>query len=68
MRAIILLVATLISMSSAVADSLDITADGFIEMNETHRAALVHGALASMIAPGVGENYTEALSEGWAPN
>jgi hypothetical protein len=62
-RAIFML-ATVTSISHAAADYLDITADGFLEMNETYRAGLIHGALASMIDLGVGENYEATLEEG----
>jgi hypothetical protein len=51
-------------ISSAAADARNITADGFLEMNETYRAGLVHGALASMFELGVDEKYTGSLEEG----
>ena len=63
-RAIIMLLATVASISNAAADARNITADGFLEMNETYRAGLVHGALASMFELGVDEKYVERLEEG----
>jgi hypothetical protein len=51
-------------ISNAAADARNITADGFLEMNGTYRAGLVHGALASMFELGVDEKYTGSPEEG----
>jgi hypothetical protein len=63
-RAIIMLLATVASISNAAADARNITADDFLQMNETYRAGLVHGALASMFELGVDEKYVGPLEEG----
>jgi hypothetical protein len=62
-RAIIML-ATVASISDAAADARNITADDFLQMNETYRAGLVHGALASMFELGIDEKYVGPLEEG----
>jgi hypothetical protein len=64
MTSAIVALATVASISSAAADARNITADGFLEMNGTYRAGLVHGALASMFVLGVDEKYTGSLEEG----
>jgi len=64
MTSAIVALATVASISSAAADARNITADGFLEMNGTYRAGLVHGALASMFVLGVDEKYIGSLEEG----
>jgi hypothetical protein len=59
-RAIIMLT-MVASISNAAADARNITADDFLEMNETYRAGLVHGVLASMFELGVDKQYVEPL-------
>ena len=58
------MLATVGSITNAAADARNITADDFLQMNETYRAGLVHGALASMFELGVDEQYVGPLEEG----
>src|SRR5260370_41478293 len=64
MPSAIVALATVASISSAAADARNITAEGFLQMNGTYRAGLIHGALASMFVLGVDEKYTGSLEEG----
>jgi hypothetical protein len=50
--------------SPAFPDASRLTAAEFLEMNETYRAALIHGLLASATALGLPEEYESVYNDG----
>ena len=69
MRRAVKLKALLISVlvgaaSSAFADASRLTAADFLEMNETYRAAMIHGLLASATVLGLPDQYQRDYDDG----
>jgi len=48
----------------AFPDASRLTAANFLEMNETYRAAMIHGLLASATALGLPEQYEDIYNDG----
>lgn len=54
----------LAACSPAFADASRLTAGDFLEMNETYRAAMIHGLLASAAVLGLPEQYQGIYDDG----
>ena len=59
-----LVVVLLGAVSPAFANATRLTAADFLEMDETYRAALIHGLLASAAALGLPDQYQEIYNDG----
>ncbi len=65
MRLKALVICVLVSSASSVfADASRLTAADFLEMNETYRAAMVHGLLASATVLGLPDQYRSVYDDG----
>jgi hypothetical protein len=53
-----------VASSSAFADASQLTAADFLEMNETYRAALIHGLITSASVLGLPEIYQRFYDDG----
>jgi hypothetical protein len=63
--AIVVLCVTLMGAAPpAFADASRLSAADFLEMNETYRAALIHGMLASATMLGLAEQYQSVYDDG----
>jgi hypothetical protein len=62
LRALVILL--LGAASPAFADASRLTAADFLEMNETYRAAMIHGLLASATVLGLPEQYQRVYDDG----
>jgi hypothetical protein len=60
----ILIAVTFGAVSPAFADATRLSAADFLEMNETYRAAMIHGLLASLAVLGVPKEYQSIYDEG----
>jgi hypothetical protein len=54
----------LLAASPAFPDASRLTAADFLEMNETYRAAMIHGLLASATALGLPDQYERVYNDG----
>jgi hypothetical protein len=63
LRALLLSV-SLGAASPAIADASRLTAVDFLEMNETYRAAMIHGLLASAAVLGLPDQYQGVYDDG----
>jgi hypothetical protein len=61
---VVILVVTCMQPAPAVADASKITAADFLEMNETYRAAMIHGLLASANVLGLPDAYQSVYDDG----
>jgi hypothetical protein len=55
---------TYLQVAPAVADASKLTAAEFLEMNETYRAAMIHGLLASATVLGLPDRYQDIYDAG----
>jgi len=54
----------LVTVAPAFSDASKLTATDFLEMNETYRAAMIHGLLASANTLGLPEQYEGVYNDG----
>jgi hypothetical protein len=57
-------ISVLLSASPVLADASRLTAADFLDMNETYRAAMIHGLLASVTVLGLAEQYRSVYDDG----